>query len=140
MSNFIPEEEYQKIMKTVPVFCADFMIRCRDKILLIKRTEEPVKDVYWVIGGRLRFKETIEELAERVQVREIGRHFPNFKLIGFSNFLFPNVPNARATHTPTLLYVVDVEETFDPIIDDTHSDFMWSSEIPEEMKKQTVFV
>ena len=61
-------------------------------------------------------------------------------MIGFSNFLFPNVPNARATHTPTLLYVVDVEETFDPIIDDTHSDFIWTSEIPEEMKKQTVFV
>ena len=107
---------------------------------MIKRKEEPVKDVYWVIGGRLRFKETIEELAERVQMREIGRHFPNFKLIGFSNFLFPTVPNARATHTPTLLYVVDVEETFDPIIDDTHSDFIWRSEIPEEMKRQTVFV
>ena len=140
MNNFIPEEEYQKIMKTMPVFCVDFMIRCKDKILLIKRKEEPCKDVYWVVGGRLRFQETIEQLAERVQMKEIGRYFPKFKLYGFSNSFFPNVPNARATHTPTLLYVVDVEEIFDPIIDDNHSDFIWSSEIPEDMKKQIVFV
>ena len=61
---FIPEEEYQKILKTMPVFCGDFLIFAEKKYLLIKRKEEPVKDVYWVIGGRLRFKETMAELAE----------------------------------------------------------------------------
>ena len=63
---FIPEEEYQKIMKTMPVFCGDFLIFAEKKYLLIKRKQEPCKDVYWVIGGRLRFKETMAELAERV--------------------------------------------------------------------------
>ena len=45
---FIPEEEYQKILKTMPVFCGDFLIFAEKKYLLIKRKEEPVKDVYWV--------------------------------------------------------------------------------------------
>ena len=65
---FIPEEEYQKILKTMPVFCGDFLIFAEKKYLLIKRKEEPVKDVYWVIGGRLRFKETMAELADSEQI------------------------------------------------------------------------
>ena len=42
---FIPEDEYQKILKTMPVFCGDFLIFAEKKYLLIKRREEPVKDV-----------------------------------------------------------------------------------------------
>ncbi len=111
---FIPEEEYQKILKTMPVFCGDFLIFAEKKYLLIKRGEEPCKDVYWVIGGRLRFKETMAELAERVMMQEIGRSFTDFKMIGYSNYIFPDVPDARATHTPTLLHIVPVEKMFEP--------------------------
>jgi colanic acid biosynthesis protein WcaH len=136
---FISEDEYQKIIKSMPIFCVDFLIKCKDKHLLIKRTEEPVKDVFWVIGGRLRYKETIQELAERVQTREIGRYFSEFRPIGFSNYFFPTIEKSRATHTPCVLYLVEVDEMFEPNIDDTHSDFVWSTELPEELKKQTNF-
>ena len=60
-------------------------------------------------------------------------------MIGFSNYQFPEVPNQRATHTPTMLYLVEVDEMFEPNIDDTHSDFIWSTELPEELKNQTDF-
>ena len=85
---FIPEEEYQKILKTMPVFCGDFLIFAEKKYLLIKRNQEPMKDVYWVVGGRLRFKETMVELAERVMMQEIGQSFSDFKIIGYSNLFF----------------------------------------------------
>ena len=135
----IPEKEYQKILKSIPIFCVDFLIRCGDKHLLIKRTEEPVKGVYWVVGGRLFHGETIQQLANRVQLREIGRYYPNFKPIGISNYFFPNVPNSRATHTPTMLYLVEVDEMFEPVLDNTHSDFIWTTELPEQLKLQTEF-
>jgi colanic acid biosynthesis protein WcaH len=137
---FIPEEEYQKMMKSMPIFCVDFVFRYKNKFLLIKRTQEPVKGVFWVIGGRLRFKETIQELAERVHTREVGRYYSNFKLVGFSNYIFPDVSEARATHTPTMLYLVDVEDEFIPTLDDTSCDFTWSSELPDEMKEQTYYL
>ena len=140
MNNIIPEDEYQKILKSMPIFCIDFLIRCEKKYLLIKRTQEPLKGDYWIIGGRLRFKETVEDLAIRIQTREVGRYFPNRKLIGFSNYFFPEVPEARATHTPAILYLVDVYEMFEPKIDETHSDFVWSEELPIELKKQTNFI
>ena len=137
---FIPEEEYQKIMKTMPVFCGDFLIFAEKKYLLIKRKEEPVKDVYWVIGGRLRFKETMAELAERVMMQEIGISFSEFKMIGYSNYIFPDVPGARATHTPTLLHIVPVKKMFEPKIDSKHTDYIWSDTLPDEMLKQTIWL
>ena len=137
---FIPESEYQNILKIMPVFCMDFLISCKGQHLLIKRTQEPVKDVYWVIGGRMRFKETTKDLAGRVQTREIGRFIGVGKTIGFSNYFFPDVDGARATHTPTLLNLVEVSEKFDPIIDDTSSDFMWTDKLPNELMRQTEFL
>jgi len=140
MNNFIPEEEYLKIIKIMPIFCIDFLIRCKDNYLLIKRSEEPLKGVYWVIGGRLRFKETLDEFAVRMQSREIGRHFNNRKLVAFSNYFFPNVPNAKATHTPSLLYLVEVDKMFEPQIDDTHHDYIWTKKLPKELLEQTEFI
>ena len=140
LNTFIPEDEYKKIMASMPIFCVDFVFRYKNKFLLIKRTQEPVKGVFWVIGGRLRFRETIQELAERVHIREVGRYYSNFKLVGFSNYMFPDVEDARATHTPTLLYLVDVDEMFEPVLDETSSEFVWSDKLPDEMLHQTNFI
>ena len=137
---FIPEQEYQKIMKTMPVFCGDFLIFAEKKYLLIKRKQEPVKDVYWVVGGRLRYRETMAELAERVMIQEIGQSFPEFKIIGYSNYIFPDVPDARATHTPTLLHIVPVKKMFEPKIDSEHTDYIWSDKLPKELLKQTTWL
>ena len=123
---FIPEPEYKDLIKKIPIFCGDFIIFAEKKYLLIKRKVQPVKDVYWVIGGRLRHNETMAQLAERVMMQEIGRSFSEFKIIGYSNYIFPDVPDARATHTPTLLHIVPVEKMFEPKIDNKHTDYIWS--------------
>ena len=137
---FIPEPEYKELIKKMPIFCGDFLIFAEKKYLLIKRKVQPVKDVYWVIGGRLRHNETMTQLAERVQMQEIGVSFSDFKIIGFSNYFFPDVPDARATHTPTLLHIVPVEKMFEPKIDNKHTDYIWSDKLPEEMLKQTTWL
>ena len=137
---FIPEPEYKQLIKKMPIFCGDFLIFAEKKYLLIKRKVQPVKDVYWVIGGRLRHNETMTQLAERVMVQEIGRSFTDFKIIGFSNYIFPDVPDARATHTPTLLHIVPVKKMFEPKIDNKHTDYIWSDKLPEEMLKQTTWL
>ena len=137
---FIPEKEYQKILKSMPIFCIDFIIEHDGKYLLIERTQEPLKGVKWVIGGRMQLNETIENFAWRVQSREIGHFVGTGNLIGFSNYFFPEVEESRAVHTPTLLYHVKVPKQFEPVIDDTSCSYSWTSELPEELKKQTDFV
>ena len=137
---FIPEPEYKELIKKMPIFCGDFLIFAEKKYLLIKRKVQPVKDVYWVIGGRLRHNETMTQLAERVMVQEIGRSFTDFKMIGYSNYIFPDVPDARATHTPTILHIVPVKKMFEPKIDNKHTDYIWTDKLPEEMLKQTTWL
>tara|TARA_B100000401_G_C52685563_1_gene661913 strand:+ start:519 stop:953 length:435 start_codon:yes stop_codon:yes gene_type:complete len=137
--NYFSAEEYQKIMKSMPIFCIDFLISFQKKYLLIKRKEEPLKNSFWVIGGRLMFKETIIHAAKRIQEREIGTYFSNFKEIGFSNYFFPNKKGSRATHTPTLLFHISVNKIFNPKLDEQHNNFIWSENIPEELIKQTTF-
>ena len=135
----IEEEEYQKIIKSMPIFCLDFLISFEKKYLLIKRNEEPLKNLYWIIGGRLMFKETIKDAAIRIQKREIGISFSNFKIIGFSNYFFTNKPNSRALHTPSLLFHISVNKIFNPKLDKQHNNFIWSDNIPEKLIKQTTF-
>jgi len=136
---YLPEEEYQKIIKSMPIFCIDFLISFQNKYLLIQRNEEPLKNSYWVIGGRLMFKETIKDAAKRIQEREIGIYFSNFKEIGFSNYFFPNKKDSRATHTPTILFHISVNKIFNPRLNNQHSNFMWTENIPKELIKQTNF-
>ena len=124
----------------MPIFCVDFLIKCGTNYLLIQRAEEPLKGVYWVVGGRLLFNETIDEFAFRVQNREIGRYFENRKLIAFSNYFFPDLPKSRATHTPSVLYLVEVDEMFIPKLDKTSVDYIWTEELPKELVRQTQFI
>ena len=137
--DYLPEKEYQKIIKSMPIFCIDFLISFQNRYLLIKRKEEPLKNLYWVIGGRLMFKEKITHAAKRIQEREIGTYFSNFREIGFSNYFFPDKQNSRATHTPTLLFHIAVKKMFNPILDEQHNNFIWSENIPKELIKQTIF-
>ena len=136
---YLPDQEYRKIINSMPIFCIDFLITWEKQYLLLQRKEEPLKNDYWVVGGRLLFKETIKDAAKRIQEREIGRYFSKFKEIGFSNYFFPSKPGSKATHTPAILYKISVTKKFDPIVDRQHNNFIWSNKIPKELIKQTTF-
>ena len=136
---YLPDQEYRKIINSMPIFCIDFLITWEKQYLLLQRKEEPLKNDYWVVGGRLLFKETIKDAAKRIQEREIGRYFSKFKEIGFSNYFFPSKPGSKATHTPAILYKISVSKKFDPIVDRQHNNFIWSNKVPKELIKQTTF-
>lgn len=128
---FINEKEYKKIINLMPIFCIDFLIRKDEDFLLIKRLEEPLKEEFWLPGGRLRIFESIEEASERIQIKEIGRHFPDINFVAFSNYFFKKTISSRALHTPTLLFEVVVKDYFEPVIDSFHSDYRWSKRLPQ---------
>jgi hypothetical protein len=125
---------YSQICKTFPVFCVDISLRRNDKYLLIKRSMPPLKDEYWVPGGRLYHMETIIQAAKRILWRELRFSpvtLPDFKIIGFSNYLFnESCFGEHNYHTPALL--VETEISYDPlfILDDTSTDFLWSKSLP----------
>ena len=122
----------------MPIFCIDFLIKCEKEYLLLKRVEEPLKGIFWVPGGRLQQNETIKNFSVRVQEREIGRYFENYYLKGFSNYFFKKSEHSRAVHTPTLLFEIDLKNKFIPKMDKTHSEYVWSEKLPEELIKNLI--
>lgn len=133
----IPDEQYDYILKNMPVFCVDWLIRYENKYLLLERTQQPLKGRYWHIGGRLRMDETIKEAARRLQEREIGRYCGVGELIGFSNYMFTKGEDARATHTPAITYLVDVSEPFVPKLTETECNYIWTTSLPKDLVAQT---
>jgi ADP-ribose pyrophosphatase YjhB (NUDIX family) len=69
---FIEEKKYKTILDSVTNVCVDVVLRYREKLLLIKRTEEPMKGVPWPVGGRIHKGETSENSARRKIKEEIG--------------------------------------------------------------------
>lgn len=136
----IPDEQYNFILKNMPIFCLDWLIRCGDKYLLLKRAQQPLKGRYWHIGGRLKMDETLTMAAKRLQTREIGRYCGSGELLCFSNYMFEKCEDARATHTPAIAFLVDVDHEFVPKLSDTETDYMWTEYLPRDLLTQSQFV
>lgn len=134
---FLPEEEYQKILKSMPVFCIDWLIRCGDEYLMLKRKWDPLANEWWVIGGRMYIGETISDAAKRIQTREIGKFVGVGQFLGFANYFFPG--SERAYHTPTICYLQVVREKFVPILSENESEYQWSKELPKQFLSDNTF-
>ena len=69
---FIESDTYKLILDNVTNVCVDVILRYKEKLLLIKRLEEPMKGVPWPVGGRLWKGETSEQAARRKIKEEVG--------------------------------------------------------------------
>jgi ADP-ribose pyrophosphatase YjhB (NUDIX family) len=68
----IPKRTYQKIQSLVPIVCVDIICIHNQHVLFAKRAEEPLKDKWFLPGGRLYYGETLEECAVRKAKEECG--------------------------------------------------------------------
>ena len=81
---FIQANEYKKIIQKIPILCVDIILRHKDKVLLVKRADEPCKGIYWPIGGRVYKGESVDAAARRKILEEIGIEYKGALIpIGF---------------------------------------------------------
>ena len=81
---FIQANEYKKIIQKIPILCVDIILRHKDKVLLVKRADEPCKGIYWPIGGRVHKGESVDAAARRKILEEIGIEYKGALIpIGF---------------------------------------------------------
>lgn len=69
---WIEEETYKLILNNSVNFCVDIILRHKDKLLLIKRKEEPMKGTPWPVGGRVWKGEKVADACRRKIKEEIG--------------------------------------------------------------------
>lgn len=122
----IPEYTYRKIQQSLPVLCVDVMMRFEGKYLLIKRNEEPMKDVFWVTGGRVLKGETLQEAALRKIREETGLRPYEMSMVGVYEDQYEESSLGRVPggyHTVAVVFEAFLDSVKDIKLDRTSSEW-----------------
>ena len=139
----MPSSEYRKILEAMPICCVDILIREGDKILLVKRRDNPAKEEFWPPGGRIYKNETLKEAVKRKALEETGLKVKIEGQVGvyetfFENGIFDNLKGG--THTINVCYLTKViGDSSKIVLDKTGSEFKWvhitEEDIPDYVKR-----
>ncbi len=131
MQKPFPLEKYRELLDTTPVCTVDVLFFNHDKTktLLFKRTNKPVKGVYFSIGGRLLKGEKIVDGAVRQAMRETGVRVKKSALVfgGVQEEIHKtSIFKGVSYHAVDIFYgyILDKQEIK---LDNQHSDFRWFS-------------
>lgn len=131
----IPSEHYKKIVEVLPILCVDVIIRnSKGEYLLIKRANEPLKDQWWVIGGRVLKGESLEQAAKRKVKEEAGLEIDGIKTIGYYEDAFETNPFGSTTqlHSVSIVFSAIIEDQQTVTLDYQSSDWKYSKELPTD--------
>lgn len=122
----IEQSLWLKIHQNMPILCLDVIVVRDNKVLLVKRSNEPAKGQYWFPGGRLQRNEEFKDAASRLIRDETGIQASRFKQLGITNLILDKDPfgHGKGTHTPTITMLA--ETNFGDVgLDKNHSGFIW---------------
>ncbi len=127
VNGFIRPELYDVILRSLTVPCTDIILsNAKGEILLVKRKNEPAKNLWWVPGGRVLFGEKRIEAAERKLREECGLpECINFKEICNIDFIY-TLSDKQIIHDISLLFEAEII-TGNVILDEQSSDYSWRS-------------
>src|SRR3989344_132853 len=136
MNKRMPVEEYKKILENMPFCCVDIVICQNNKVLLIKRKNDPEKNSWWVPGGRIYKNEKLEQAAIRKVKEETGLDIKTIKKIGVYEYFsdksfFSDLKTG--THNIVVVFLAEPIDNKNIKIDKTSSDFKWIDKIEEHL-------
>jgi len=130
--NYIEEELYSRFVELMPITCIDVLIHDDEgRILLVKRNQEPAKDKWWVIGGRLLKDETMLEGAVRKAKEEVGLDVKVEKIIGVYDEFFNTSIQGYPTHTVCIAFLAKADNLLLTDVDYTCYGFKLVSSIDD---------
>ena len=127
MNDFINNKLYQKIHNYLPIVCVDIVLKSADNgFLLVKRKQEPAKDKWWFIGGRVFKNESLESAAKRKMHEETGLIAESMeKIVEGYELMFEEDPfdHGKGTHAICTCFSGRVSNLSNIRLDKHHSDF-----------------
>ena len=86
---FIKETLYRDIIQSIPILCVDIIIKNeKGQFLLIKRSNQPLKGEYWLVGGRINHGENARDAARRKLIEEANIEANQLEFIGIYEGIF----------------------------------------------------
>ncbi len=134
----IKDDFYSQIHAVLPISCVDIVLTTPENgFLLVKRSTEPAKGQWCLVGGRVHKNETLEEAAKRKVREEIGIEVTQLQKIGGGyETIFAEDPfgHGQGTHTINTCFLarVTTEDLAKINLDPHHTHYAIFYEIKEE--------
>jgi|SRR3989338_7073753 len=105
---YLTDDEYAFIFQRVPRLCLDFAIIKDNQILLAQREIDPLKGCWHLPGGMVRYKENVDQAAERILKSELGAKPLSKKFLGYMEF--PNEINEHGipVHSVSIVFLTEL--------------------------------
>lgn len=135
----IPTKDYKMILENMPIVCVDGVIINEDnEYLLVRRINEPMKNVFWIPGGRLLKNETLEEGIRRKMKQELDIYVKVEKLLGFFEEFFERSSNeiSSGLHVISFVFLLAIHNQSDIKLDDQSSEWKWSKKLPLKLTEK----
>jgi colanic acid biosynthesis protein WcaH len=113
----LSDQEYGKVLDNVVVGCVDVAIISGEEILLERRNNDPIKDNWWIFGGRILVGETLQDCAQRQVKRELGLNVTDtsrFVEIGTFNLRWPSrrePTTSNGVHHLLIAHMIEIEDS-----------------------------
>ena len=125
-NGWINEELYQRIHTLMPIPSVDILPVHNKKLLLMRRNNEPGKNLWWPPGGRILVRETLEDAAKRELFEETGLKPKSLTKVNVMSHFWPQY------HFITTFFKADVES--DTIaLNSEHSEYRWITTVDEKL-------
>jgi nucleoside-diphosphate-sugar epimerase/ADP-ribose pyrophosphatase YjhB (NUDIX family) len=124
----IPSSDYKIILDNIPIVCVDLVIVRNNKVFLIKRKNNPAKEIYWLQGGRLNKNEDFEQCGIRKAAQELKIPENSIKIVkylGTFSTSFNTSSQESTTHTVNITYQAVLDSDVEPSFDTDHTDGYW---------------
>lgn len=125
-SDWIPNEDWETIVRNVPIVSVDLVVCSPDGIVLGSRVNEPAKGEWFVPGGRVHKHERLTEAVHRLAREELNVDGVTIReSLGAYEHLYDTteVVNSDGKHYLANGFVVETDKRVDDMtIDDQHGD------------------
>lgn len=96
----------------MPICCVDAVFNVGKKVYLFKRTYEPAKNEYWLIGGRILKGESLKDSVIRKAKEEVGVDVEIIRMVGlYENFFkisrFDTKKKKYGAHAISVCFLVE---------------------------------
>lgn len=131
----LSEKEYKNIIKNMPLCTVDLVIYHNKKVLLIFRKDEPAKDQWWTVGGRIYKNEKLAHAVIRKAYEEVGLNVEIEREIGHYELFFDksNFDDVKS-HFITLAFLVKpIKGDFKIKVDKPSYSYKWIDRIDDSL-------
>jgi len=133
----IPLNKYSKITEVMPILCVDVLAQdAQGEYLLVKRLNQPKKDKWWVIGGRVLKGESLKEAVKRKVRQETGLEAKNIRLAGYFELLNAKNPFGRRSryHTISVVFSAKINRSKAIKLDSQSAGYKFSKKLPDDFR------